>query len=343
MCFVVAGIALLGVNARSVSMRQRRPRFWRKVLENKLPVCANTSPDRLSPAIRHLFDAFRASPYAAAPERARELKAIVAGSEICLHPDPLAESWKFEAIPNLGKRIFVGNRTLERLWAYCYGYSTIITESQKAGASELSAVENKEEYQIAFAAVTWAHQEQREHIEEPWPNWLPDPRMTRELEHVHAANEIFLMTAGRILLHEIAHVVFADAGISSPDPKEEEFRADEWADKWMLDKWMDYGGDGLVFIKRCLGIACSHAPALVLGFEPEQPSLTHPPPIQRVHSFLKRMGAGVPSAKRRRDFPAAFLWMIYLKTLVDKKVIQEQAAVPKSYVEAFSRYASHFE
>lgn len=37
------------------------------------------------------------------------------------------------------------------------------------------------------------------------------------------------MSAGRILLHEIAHVVFADAGTNSEDPREEEFRSDEWA------------------------------------------------------------------------------------------------------------------
>jgi hypothetical protein len=308
-----------------------------------MPVCSDRTADVLSPPIRHLFDALCSSPFAAAPERGDELKALVSRSGICAHPDPLTECWKFEAIPTLGKRIFVGNRTLERLWAYCYGYSTIITESQKAGAADLTRTNNQDEYLLAFAAVTWAHQQKAEHIEGAWPNWLPDPRMTATLEHVHAANEIFLMTAGRILLHEIAHVVFADAGTSSADPRHEEFRADEWADRWMLDDWMTYGGDERIFIKRCLGIACSHAPSLVLGLHPAKPSKSHPPPVRRINLFLNRVRTGIPSAKRRRDFPAAFLWMIYLKALVDEKVIQEAVPLPNSYHEAFAHYAEHFE
>jgi hypothetical protein len=322
------------------------PGRWTEVYQHKLPLCeeAKDVPETgLSPQLAHLFEAFRCSPYAAAPERADELKSIVETAGMCMRPDPLAESWKFDAIPSLGKRIFVGTRTLERLWAYCYGYSTIITEMQKAGSASLNEVENKEEYQLAFYAINWAEQADREDIEGPWPVALPDPRMTAELEHVHAANEIFLMSAGRILLHEIAHVVFADAGTSSEDPREEEFRADEWADRWMLDRWTEYGGDENIFVKRCLGIAVAHAPAIILGFNPPRRSLTHPSPVARVARFLDRIPAGVPSEKRRKDFPAAFLWMILLNTLVRNKVIQEEVAVPASYQEAFGRYAAYFD
>ena len=115
--------------------------------------------------------------------------------------------------------------------------------------------------------LNWAEQSNREDIELGWPGALPDPRMVSNPVHVAAANEIFLMTAGRILLHEIAPVVFADAGTSSADPREEEFRADEWADHWMLHKWTDHDSDERVFIKRCLGLAAAHAPAVVLGFK----------------------------------------------------------------------------
>ena len=151
------------------------------------------------------------------------------------------------------------------------------------------------------------------------------------------------MTAGRILLHEIAHVVFADAGTSSDDPKQEEFRADEWADNWMLEQWSKYGADERILIKRCLGIAVAHAPAIRLGVLPERPSLTHPSPIRRVVEFFNRIGTGTPSAKRRKDFPAAFLWMILLKTLIDKKVLATRPEVPSSYQEAFDLHAAHYD
>lgn len=317
-----------------------------EVYATKFPLCDEAKDvDKigLSPQLAHLFEAFRSSPFAAAPERASELSQIVNRAGMCMRPDPRAESWRFEAIPTLGKRIFVGTRTLERLWAYSYGFTTIITQNQLQAQQGASDVPNPDEYLLAFYAVNWADQEKREDIEGPWPDCLPDPRMTAELEHVYAANEVFLMTAGRILLHEIAHVVFADAGTSSDDPKEEEFRADEWADNWMLNQWKSYGTDERIFIKRCLGIALAHAPAIRLGVQPERPSVTHPSPIARVVQFFDRIPTGLPTANRRTDFPAAFLWMILLKTLIDKKVITAQPEVPSSYHEAFNLHAAHYE
>jgi Peptidase U49 len=316
------------------------------VYSTKFPLCdeaKDVAAIGLSPQLAHLFEAFRSSPFAAAPERASELQEIIERAGMCMRPDARGESWRFEAIPTLGKRIFVGTRTLERLWAYSYGFTAIITELQLQAQKGAESVPNPDEYLLAFYAVKWADQEDREDIEEPWPSALPDPRMTAQLEHVHAANEVFLMTAGRILLHEIAHVVFADAGTSSIDPKDEEFRADEWSDNWMLDQWKRYGTDERIFIKRCLGIAFAHTPAIRLGIQPERPSETHPSPIRRVVQFFDRIGTGLPSAKNPKDFPAAFLWMILLKTLVDKKILAAQPEVPSSYQEGFNLHAAHYE
>lgn len=312
----------------------------------KFPLCEEAQDLeglRLSPQLAHLFGAFRSAPYAAAPERADELRRIVERTGMCMRLDPRAEDWKFEAIPNLGRRIFIGNRTLERLWAYCYGYTTIFSEIQKAGAADPKAMHNKEEYLLAFYAINWANQLEREHVELPWPDALPSPLMTGDLEHIHSANEIFLITAGRIMLHEIAHVVFADAGTDSEDPKEEEFRADEWADWWMLARWTDYGTDERIYIKRCLGIAIAHAPALILGFMPQRTSPTHPPPIYRVLRFIERMGTSSPLTRRPKNLPATFLWMILLKVLVDNKVLDKEPDLPASYRDAFMQYARYFE
>mgnify|MGYP007010105354 CR=1 FL=1 len=111
----------------------------------------------------------------------------------------------------------------------------------------------------------------------------------------------------------------------------------------MLDQWTEYGSDERIFIKRCLGIALSHAPAIRLGFQPENPSQTHPSPIARVVRFFDHIGAGRPSEKKPKDFPAAFLWMTLLKTLIDRKILTAEPEIPSTYQEAFNLHSQHYE
>jgi hypothetical protein len=79
-----------------------------------------------------------------------------------------AEDWLFQEF-RMGKRIFVGLRTLERLWAYCYGYNTIASELQAASGAGVEAMPNPEEYQLAFGILDWASQKTLADIEGPWP------------------------------------------------------------------------------------------------------------------------------------------------------------------------------
>ena len=117
----------------------------------------------------------------------------------------------------------------------------------------------------------------------------PDPSQSDDLEHVKAANHFFLMTSGRLLLHEFAHTVLEHHTAQGTPPeilKREEFEADAWADAWMLDKWRDYNTDEKVFVGRCMGIAFAHAPSLIFGIEREAASDSHPSPIQRISRSL---------------------------------------------------------
>jgi hypothetical protein len=68
----------------------------------------------LPPKMRPLMEAFRLSPFHVVPERKAELDTLLDKHGILIHLKPDAKDWLFEEF-RMGKRIFVGMRTLERL------------------------------------------------------------------------------------------------------------------------------------------------------------------------------------------------------------------------------------
>jgi len=306
----------------------------------------NATPNDIPSKLRPLVQPFQSSPFYVAPEREKEMLALwdQYDIEILLKADE--EDWLFQE-SRMMKRIFIGLRTLERLWAYCYGYNTIVSELQAAGMSGLEHVSNSEEYQLAFGILDWASQKNVADIEGPWPGFLPDPSLTDELEHVRASNHIFVMMSGRLLLHEFAHTILRHHNDPETSPeilKQEELEADAWADGWMLDKWSDYKTDDKVFIGRCLGIAFAHAPTLILGINAQAPSPSHPSPIERILDFIDRhLPNGNPWDQRQIDFPCAFLILIASHVVFMKtKSAPPIEPIPTAYREWFLRFAPYF-
>lgn len=306
----------------------------------------NPTPNDIPSKLRSLIGPFQSSPFHVAPERQDEMLALRDKHDIRIYLKADAEDWLFQEF-RMGKRIFVGLRTLERLWAYCYGYNAIASELQAASGAAVEAMPNPEEYQLAFGILDWANQKTLADIEEPWPEFLPDPSLTDELEHVRASNHIFVMMSGRLLLHEFAHTILQHHNDPETPPeilKREELEADAWADSWILDKWQDYKSDDKVFIGRCLGIAFAHAPTLILGINAQAPSPSHPSPIERILNFIDRhLPNGNPLEKRRVDFPCAFLitiasHVVFMKT----KSAPLIEPIPSIYREWFLRFAAYF-
>jgi len=306
----------------------------------------DAKPDAIPSKLRPLMAVFQSSPFHVAPEREAEMVRLrdKYGVRIQLKAD--AKDWLFEEFRIFElKRIFVGLRSLERLWAYCYAYTTITTELQKAGAA-FDSIENDTEFQLAFNLLEWASQEKLADREGEWPDTLPDPSHGEELEHVTAANHFFLMTSGRLLLHEFAHTVLEHHTAQGTPPdilKREEFEADAWADAWMLEKWRDFKTDEKVFIGRCMGIAFAHAPSLIFGIDRQAASESHPGPIQRIVSFIDRhLPDGNPSDKRPVDLPCAFLLVVAGHLLFKKQKPFQWHPLPPSYKELFTRFEPYF-
>lgn len=298
----------------------------------------------LPPQFQPLMEAFRLSPYHVAPERRSELASLLKQHGVGIYLKPDAKDWLFDEW-RMGKLIWVGTRTLERLWAYCYGYTAITTELQKA-AGVFNNIQNKVEYQLGFEALEWAKQATLADREGQWPDWMLDPSNPNKLEHIKTANHIFLMASGRILLHEFAHAVRNHSTDPETPPeikKREELEADSWADSWMLDKWRDYKTDEKVFIGRCLGIAFAHVPPLIFGIDKQVVSTSHPSPIQRVLPFIDSwLPNGKPADKRLVDLPCGFLLVIVGYLLWKKNQPFEWEPLPDSYHELFTRFEPYF-
>src|SRR6266481_5967157 len=96
----------------------------------------DAKPEDVPSKLRPLMAAFQSAPFHVAPEREKAMEQLVAkyAVRIQLKADP--KDWLFEEFRIFElNRIFVGLRSLERLWAYCYAYTTITTELQKAGGA----------------------------------------------------------------------------------------------------------------------------------------------------------------------------------------------------------------
>jgi hypothetical protein len=302
--------------------------------------------DEVPAKLRPLVESFLSSPFNAAPERAKELRQICDQKDIQVYFKANAPDWLFEEFHMYElNRIKIGSRSIERLWAYCYAYTTIATELRKKAKGH-GGTENEAEYKLAFYLLKWAKQERLQDIEGDWPDCLPNPSHVDVLEHVKAANHYFLMTSGRLLLHEIAHMVLphhTDPDTPKNIQKDEEMDADRWADSWMLDKWSEFRSVEAVFIGRCMGIAFAHAPSLIFGADRLEPSLSHPTPIERIKSFVKLwLPGGNPSDKRPVDEPCAFLALMIVHVLFEKNIQVALEPYPSTYTELFERFAPYF-
>lgn len=293
-----------------------------------------------------LFKAFQASPFKVAPERGGELEKIRVKHEVTIELDDREKDWIFEARPLFGlNKIAVSSRSLERLWSVCYAYTAITAELQQY-EGEFSSYVPTREYALAFKVLDWVAQNKLEDIESPWPDHLPNPRDKSEFKYGEAADHYFLMTAGRILLHEIAHIKHphtTDMDASSEQLIQEELEADDWADNWILEDWKSYKEDSKVFIGRCMGIAFCHAIVLYFGSKNPIPSATHPNPIDRLVNFVdKHLPPGKPTDKIPQHAPCGMLLVVISHLLMTEGIEPDFENLGESYSEVFKRVRGHF-
>lgn len=304
-----------------------------------------TGPD-LKSKLNSLIHSFRASPFKAAPEREAEMRNIRDELGVCIRMDVHETDWIFEGRSYFGaNQIVVSLRSLERLWCVCYAFTAIVSEIQKVDG-DYFRLQHSKEYALAFRTLDWVKQDTLADLECSWPDWMPSPRDKDSLEHVEAADHYFLMTSGRILLHEIAHFKLKHSTNPDADPealKQEEIEADDWADDWLFEQHTDYNDDARVFVGRAMGVAFCHAITLFFGSRKKEISKTHPNPIDRLVNFVDRkIPLGKPIEKRIEHAPCGMLLVVIGKLLFDKGDSPNFEDLDESYAEIFKRFRDSF-
>lgn len=243
---------------------------------------------------RRFAPGIAASPFNVAPERETDLRRI--RDDKGLRIDFVEDEPGFHLKTTVHDgRISFGIRTIERMWAYSYGYFALVQALQRDQASgrPLDLVGDPQ-LRDAMTLLDWAYKRERKKTDDPWPNTAPVPHPSPVKGSLSfGANETFFMMAGWMLLHEIGHIVFAHPvalGEPSCELIAQEKEADDWAFAWMLDNWKDYqGDDARIFAKRTIGIALGLSIFTSLEvYDRTYGDGTHPDPPERLYRFLNR-------------------------------------------------------
>lgn len=259
-----------------------------------------TETEKIESPIKSLLHAFSACPFKIAPEREVELQALVDRHDVRLQIDTVKKEFYIAAWPNF-KLVFFGLATLERLWAYAYGYYTLLEierDLEKGVEVDLASHPTGAK---ARELLAWATKNEHADVHLPWPDGAPTPDCVGD-PNVKSANEIFLVMCGWIFLHEIAHIELHGNPVDSTAPTENssdleseseqsirhEFEADAWSSHWILDCWKEFkGDDDNVFIKRTLGIAFAISALTGLDlYRKSGKTGTHPSVPDRLLAFL---------------------------------------------------------
>jgi hypothetical protein len=237
-----------------------------------------------------LIPALQRSPFAVAPERQNELKALIEHHKvqgILKFEDSLASALV------MAKQVYLGLSSLEKLWAHCWVTTWVWNEWQSRGFKGELDLSASQEGITTLEFMRWALSTNQNQ----WPASLPKPTPTTNKLMPGLVNEFFLGACGFAILHEIRHIT----EYHKPEPEtsqkqqlEREFDADRWAYRWIMEKWVNYAdedvsaGDERVCVKRLWSIAGMLALIAILemGTHGSPGQRTHPNPIDRITQFL---------------------------------------------------------
>jgi hypothetical protein len=253
----------------------------------------NAVPDDLSSPVLALAPDISQAVFRVAPEKAERLQAILDNVRLVFKTDDGA--FDFSAGPaESGKRsIFASVGALNALWCASYAYWLLYcgcVGAQRAGRSEFQPRHDPNLIQ-ALQLYEWALSAISRRVLEPWPEIGPNPlRCSTDASDIRVANEIFLVAAAWIMLHEIGHIKLkhpvAQVRVRA---KQEEKDADRFATEWVLSGV----ADPIMLLKRSLGIAVANILLLVVDLgrtaSVVHPSFdtSHPPSYERVHDNLR--------------------------------------------------------
>lgn len=221
------------------------------------------------------------SPFLLAPEKSGELLGQV--------PKVLFDYKEPRFLFNTdGKFIRVSSGALNLLWCASYAYHFIYQAYAHAQKSRLEVVRlGKDQESIeALNLYEWALRCVRLGQSEPWPPHAPQPTRTPEHQSaIHIATEVFLMSVGWILLHEIGHIRHGHPLIASQTRAHQE---EHEADAFATDHVLNGVSDPLVLFKRAMGIAVANIILVTVDLmQGSSDNGTHPRAEERLNRNLR--------------------------------------------------------
>jgi hypothetical protein len=218
----------------------------------------DADPSKIISPLAPVLRGFLQSPAFAAPNRAEEIRELVAKHRIRLEVNDREVSTDF---------------TVKK--------DRLLFDLAKANPGQVMDLLSSPGGQVAREFLIWAFGDPSV----PWPQDLPRPSDTTN-RMVVATNSLFLLSCGFILLHEIGHVVLRHLKQSATNPETKirrEYAADDWAAEFIVR-----GTDAAELQPRLTAIAATLG--LIGGLElyggPDDVR-DHPFPPDRILHFLQ--------------------------------------------------------
>ena len=191
-------------------------------------------------ATKDLFKFTHRTPFNIAPEQATKLSSEIFGSNNwTIHPSD-AEA-NFYAIPS-DKRIYLSYAGLASLW--CLSYAAFHIMDLASSRQRLENADKSDFFDIGYEYAVMkldeyiAYSRSLFHSNRNWPCGLSRPHNIKiNTGANYRINNTFFGALSWIMLHEIAHVHHEDERIIPSNQRiKQEYKADDFATKWILDE-----------------------------------------------------------------------------------------------------------
>lgn len=203
----------------------------------------------------------------------------------------------------------IGLAVLERVWAYCYGFTKIVEIVKAEPPGTLVELRDKPEAQLAWKLLRWAYAGEKHRERYAWEADFPKPGSESDDPLVENTDKFFAMVVGFFILHEIGHIALGHLTEPTDADKSiaEELAADAFASKHMLERCPRDDNDKL-FIARANAIAMGLT--LLSGVEVDAPTKKlrdHPKvPERLLHFFNQNIPESTGDKAPIQEYPMYF-------------------------------------
>ena len=227
-----------------------------------------------------------------APEKKEQLWVLKDSLNIRFLVDTVDGGVSFSARLNKEgiRSIKMGLGAMERLWAYCYGFTIFFDIARKRPQGVLIEWKNEPEASMAWRLLRWAYRSEQNRTRLKWCKRFPKPGTRTTDPYIENTDKFFTLVLGFIVLHEVGHHALNHfSEVTLPNEKvRQELEADEYAANMMLSM-CPRDEEDQIFVARSNAVSTGLAllSGMELGISPSG-ERTHPKIPERLLTFFGR-------------------------------------------------------